>query len=101
MERRFKQGKQILILSGIILAGVLPSRNFLLYADDAEKSQRKVINENTSDTLEMIAERMKALSGSLASIPDPPQLNQVIQIPNGLAPEETSENQNTQKETEK
>ena len=44
--------------------------------------------DNSSEGLEMIAERMKALSASLASIPSPPEFNQTIQIPADVSEKE-------------
>ena len=57
--------------------------------------------ETSSASLEMIAERMKSLSGSLGSIPAPPQLNQVIQIPEGFGAAENLEQSERNKETKK
>ena len=87
MERRFRKFKRYPVLWSLV--------PFLLSAICIAASDKKAeppVNENTSASLEMIAERMKALSGSLAGIPEPPQLNQVIQIP---------EDPNHKKETRK
>ena len=72
----------------------------LLVPAFAAKSETPV-NETSAASLEMIAERMKALSGSLAAIPELPQLNQVIQIPDGFVPEQTAGESDNQKETKK
>ena len=70
MVRRFS------FLAILFLTGFFPFSVFAAAPDAAD-------TESSSASLEMIAERMKALSGSLAAIPEPPRLNQVIQIPNG------------------
>ncbi len=41
----------------------------------------KVVEENTSEALEMIASQMQALSSSLDGMPEPPQLNQTLVLP--------------------
>lgn len=74
--------------------------SFLSFPGFARQSEI-MDTENSSASLEMIAERMKALSGSLAAMPGPPQLNQVIQIPEGFGPSENFEKPETQKETKK
>ena len=71
-------------------------------AQSEHTAKPQVVNENTSASLEMITERMKALSGSLASIPEPPRFNQVIQIPEeGFGRAENSAATETEKETKK
>ncbi len=85
MELRFKAAAVFLIL----IFSSLPAGGA-----DTET----VDGENSSAALEMIAERMKALSGSLAEIPEPPKLNQVIHIPNGSSSEEPVLKKNSKKE---
>ena len=99
MERKFKQNhirskKQeagswkkkngFRILTAFFLASsfLLPASSRIAFA--ASESNHDY-PDSSSEGLEMIAERMKALSGSLASIPSPPQLNQTIQIPTGYS----------------
>ena len=95
MELRFNGGSPSFYKRGKLFLSVTNFTIFLflcpLLAAQSEEPREKVINENTSASLEMITERMKALSGSLAAIPDPPRLNQVIQIPDGFGPAENSE----------
>ncbi len=95
MERRFKK-----IVLQAIFFGILFFNNGAAPADavqdkndqpfDESQSFRHARgnlrfpssqNQNIATSLEMIAERMKSLSGSLAAIPELPRLNQVIQIP--------------------
>ena len=42
---------------------------------------RQLSEENSSAALEMIALQMQSLSASLAGMPEPPKLNQTIQLP--------------------
>ena len=88
MERRFKG-----FVIPALFAGILFLREAPVRAETLQNKKAGPVNENTAASLEMIAERMKALSGSLAAIPEPPRLNQMIQIPEG------PEKQNTDKET--
>ena len=64
-------------------------------AEAIQDKKAPAFNENTAASLEMIAERMKSLSESLAAIPELPRLDQVIQIP------EDFERSNTEKEIKK
>jgi hypothetical protein len=40
--------------------------------------------EQNSEALQMVAERMRSLSQSLSGLPQPPSLNQKIQLPDSL-----------------
>ena len=62
----------------------------LVFAANTNEPKNSVVANNSSEGLEMIAERMKALSASLASIPAPPELNQTIQIPADFSEKEKS-----------
>lgn len=42
--------------------------------------------EQTSDSLEMIAQRMRSLTSSLEGMPQPPAFNQKIQLPGDFLP---------------
>ena len=104
MERRFdprsSRGFYIAALAAGCLVFSVPA---LRAAEESPAENPPPVSDNTAASLEMIAERMKSLSGSLAEIPAPPQLNQVIQLP-GASPSASSDkftNSTDQEETEK
>ena len=104
MERKFKQnhirsekqeaeswkkknGFKILVALFLASSFLLPASCWIVFA---AADGNHDYPDNSSEGLEMIADRMKALSGSLASIPAPPQLNQTIQIPAGFPGKENN-----------
>lgn len=76
MERRFKKTAALAVFFAVLFFN-----NDAVHAETVQDKKAVASNVDTAASLEMIAERMKALSGSLAAIPEPPRLNQVIQIP--------------------
>ena len=93
MERRFKPRFVCGFYFACAFAGCLVFLSVAAWAaEDSGKNQAPPVSDNTSASFEMIAERMKSLSGSLAAIPAPPELNQVIQIPGAPAPETIPQN---------
>ena len=85
MERRFRDCFVAALLAMTIF--IL----FLTFPAFAAAQSHLSETEASSDSLAMIEERMKALSGSLAAMPEPPRLDQVIEIPTGYNPKETNE----------
>ena len=96
MERRFNGVVILTIFFGVLFL------NNVARAEAVQDKKAPAVNENTGASLEMIAELMKALSGSLPAIPEPPRLNQVIHLPEGyVPPAENIKKTNTDKETQR